>query len=79
MEQRRTEESPVGPIRLERDAPRPATILKVATELEERGAEIRELFKEIRAPGGRWRCRYTWCAAGGTSSSKSRQVPGSSE
>jgi hypothetical protein len=46
------EEDPVGPIRLERDAPRPATILKVATELEERGAEIRELFKEIRAPWG---------------------------
>jgi hypothetical protein len=46
------EESPVGPIRLERDAPRPATILKVATELEELGAEIRELFKEVRAPWG---------------------------
>jgi hypothetical protein len=46
------EEVFVGPIRLERDAPRPATILKVATELEERGAEIRELFKEIRAPWG---------------------------
>src|SRR5215217_3378988 len=46
------EEGPVGPIRLERDAPRPATILKVATELEGRGAEIRELFKEIRAPWG---------------------------
>ena len=39
-----------GPIQIERDAPRPATILKVATELEERGAEIRELFKEIRSP-----------------------------
>lgn len=46
------EEDPVGPIQLERDAPRPATILKVATELEERGAEIRELFKEIRTPRG---------------------------
>ena len=42
----------VGPIHLERDSPRPATILKVATELEERGAEIRELFKEIRSPWG---------------------------
>jgi hypothetical protein len=46
------EEGSVGRIELERDAPRPATILKVATELEERGAEIRELFKEIRAPWG---------------------------
>jgi hypothetical protein len=42
----------LGSIRVERDAPRPATILKVATELEERGAEIRELFKEIRSPLG---------------------------
>jgi len=41
-----------GPIRIERDAPRPATVLKVATELEERGAEIRELFKEVRGPLG---------------------------
>jgi hypothetical protein len=41
-----------GPIQIERDAPRPATILKVATELEERGAEIRELFKEVRSPWG---------------------------
>ena len=39
-------------IRVERDAPRPATILKVATELEERGAVIRELFKEVRSPLG---------------------------
>jgi hypothetical protein len=46
------EGNPVGPIQLERDAPRPATILKVATELEERGAEIRELFKEIQSPWG---------------------------
>jgi hypothetical protein len=42
----------LGPIRVERDAPRPATILKVATELEDRGAEIKELFKEIRSPLG---------------------------
>ena len=41
-----------GPIQIERDAPRPATILKVATELEERDAEIRELFKEVRSPWG---------------------------
>src|SRR5215218_11459534 len=41
-----------GPFQIERDAPRPATILKVATELEERGAKIRELFKEVRSPWG---------------------------
>lgn len=46
------EGEPVAPIHVERDAPRPATILKVATELEERGAEIKELFKEIRSPCG---------------------------
>ena len=45
--------APRGPIRIEPDAPRPATILKVAGELEERGAEILELFKEIRSPLGR--------------------------
>ena len=42
-----------GPIRIEPDAPRPATILRVAGELEERGGEILELFKEIRSPLGR--------------------------
>jgi hypothetical protein len=42
----------LGSIHVERDAPRPATILKVATELEERGAVIRELFKEVRSPLG---------------------------
>ena len=41
-----------GPIRIDRDAPRPATILRVATELEERGANIQELFKEVRSPLG---------------------------
>ena len=41
-----------GPIEIERDAPRPATILRVAGELEERGGEIQELFKEIRSPWG---------------------------
>jgi len=41
-----------GPIQIERDAPRPAAILKVATELEERGAEIQELFKEVGGPWG---------------------------
>jgi hypothetical protein len=45
-------ESSRGPVRVERDAPRPATILKVATELEERGADIRELFKEVGSPLG---------------------------
>src|SRR3712207_2358475 len=42
-----------GPIHIEGDAPRPATILKVATELEDRGAEIQELFKEVRSPWGK--------------------------
>lgn len=41
-----------GPIEIERDAPRPATILRVASELEERGGEIQELFKEIQCPWG---------------------------
>jgi hypothetical protein len=41
-----------GPIEIERDAPRPATILRVANELEESGREIQELFKEIRCPWG---------------------------
>jgi len=47
------EEAPRGPIRVEPDAPRPATILRVAGELEERGGEILELFKEVRSPLGR--------------------------
>lgn len=46
-------EEPRGPVRIEPDAPRPATILRVAGELEERGGEILELFKEIRSPLGR--------------------------
>jgi hypothetical protein len=41
-----------GSIEIERDAPRPATILKVASVLEERGGEIQELFREIRCPWG---------------------------
>ena len=41
-----------GPIRVPPDAPRPATILRVAGELEERGGRILELFKEIRSPLG---------------------------
>lgn len=41
-----------GPIRITPDAPRPATILRVAGELEERGGRILELFKEIRSPLG---------------------------
>ena len=45
-------EGPTGPIEIGRDAPRPATILRVASELEERGADIQELFKEIRCPWG---------------------------
>lgn len=42
-----------GPIQIERDAERPATILRVAGELENRGAEIVELFKEVETPRGR--------------------------
>ena len=42
-----------SPIRIERDAPRPVTILRVAGELEERGGKILELFKEIESPLGR--------------------------
>ncbi len=45
-------EGSIGPIEIGRDAPRPATILRVASELEERGADIQELFKEIRCPWG---------------------------
>lgn len=41
-----------SPIEIGRDAPRPATILRVAGELEERGGRILELFKEIRSPKG---------------------------
>ena len=41
------------PIQIERDAPRPATILRVAGELEERGGTILELFKEVESPLGR--------------------------
>jgi hypothetical protein len=41
------------PIQIERDAPRPVTILRVAGELEERGGTILELFKEIESPLGR--------------------------
>ena len=47
-----TEGGRTGLIEVERDAPRPAAILKVANELEGRGAKIQELFKEIRCPWG---------------------------
>src|SRR5215207_10641575 len=50
--ERATEEH-LGPIQIDRDAPRPATILRVAGELEERGGKILELFKEIESPLGR--------------------------
>jgi hypothetical protein len=46
-------EGDTDPIQIERDAPRPATILRVAGELEERGGRILELFKEIESPLGR--------------------------
>jgi hypothetical protein len=49
-EEVRSEEA--GPIVIEPDSPRPATILRVAGELEERGGEIVELFKEIRSSDG---------------------------
>lgn len=39
-------------INIEPDAARPATILRVAGELEEGGAEIVELFKELESPLG---------------------------
>jgi hypothetical protein len=45
-------EAAPGPIEIERDAPRPPTILKVAGELERRGNEILELFKEVSSPAG---------------------------
>jgi hypothetical protein len=48
-----TPEESTDPIQIVRDAPRPATILKVAGELEERGGTILELFKEIESPLGR--------------------------
>ena len=46
-------EENTDPIQIERDAPRPATILRVAGELEERGGTILELFKEVKSPLGR--------------------------
>jgi hypothetical protein len=48
-----TPEEHSGPIRIEPGAPRPATILRVAGELEARGGTIVELFKEIESPLGR--------------------------
>ena len=47
------QEEDTDPIQVERDAPRPATILKVAAALEERGGTILELFKEVESPLGR--------------------------
>jgi hypothetical protein len=49
----RAPEESRGPIQIEPDAPRPATILRVAGEMEERGGEILELFKEVESPLGR--------------------------
>ena len=46
-------EERAGHIVGERDSPRPATIPRVATELEVRGGEIQELFKEIRCAWGK--------------------------
>jgi hypothetical protein len=39
-------------VEIERDVPRPAAILRVANELEGRGAKIQELFKEVRCDWG---------------------------
>lgn len=52
-EQERPASTEIGQIEIERDAPRPATILRVAGALEERGGRILELFKEIHSPKGR--------------------------
>ncbi len=41
-----------GPMELERNAPRPPTILQVAGNFEQQGARIVELFKEIQSPQG---------------------------
>lgn len=41
-----------GPMALERNAPRPPTILQVAGHYEQQGARIVELFKEIQSPQG---------------------------
>lgn len=51
-EQQPAESGGVGAIEVERDAPRPATILRVAGDLEARGGRIIELFKEVRSPRG---------------------------
>ena len=45
-------ETQYGPIEIEPDAERPATIVRVATELERRGAEVVEFFKVISTPRG---------------------------
>jgi hypothetical protein len=39
-------------VEIQPGAPRPATILKVADELEARGGEILELFREVSSPAG---------------------------
>lgn len=41
-----------GEIQIEPGSPRPATILRIAGELEERGEEIGELFKDVGSPNG---------------------------
>jgi hypothetical protein len=40
-------------IKLERDAPRAASISQIAEELGQRGEEVAELFKEVTSPTGR--------------------------
>lgn len=41
-----------SPVEIERDARRPATILRIADALGERGDHIQDLFKEISSPAG---------------------------
>lgn len=51
--QDRADRSALEDIKLERDAPRGASISRIAEELGRRGEEIVELFKEVVSPAGR--------------------------
>src|SRR5215203_2904607 len=67
-------EENTDPIRIERDAPRPAMILKVAGELEERGGTILSSSKRSSLPSEGWYFPYT--CAGTTEISLSKSLPG---
>lgn len=41
------------PIEVERDAPRPAAILRIVGEFERRGKDVVDLFEEVESPYGR--------------------------